>query len=279
MPVKRQSRCFIGDTSTRACASISVTGMKHLLQSQEVTWPWLAWSCVALVGIIGPGLAMLQLSASPSHPPLAQAGGVILAIALMGAGMIAASASGRLSVGIILAIACGVSLAAFGLALEVEAFSAPLSIGVVLLIASLSFAARGALFARSALGKGWWIAAFVVAGEAAIILTAMAEPDALPDWLLALLPAQWASMAIQTVLSGYGPFAASSALFALAGTAAATLFVVRLWPRRWTYVIMFSVWLGLSALVYHHPGPSLPSDNARGLELSQPIPFRTNSSA
>jgi hypothetical protein len=106
--------------------------------------------------------------------------------------------------------------------------------------------------------RGWWIAVFVVAGEAAILLTASAMPGALPDWLLVLLPAQWASTAIQTALSGTGTRAASSALIALAGTAAATLLVARLWPRRWPYLVMFTAWLGLSALVWYRPGPAMP---------------------
>ncbi|MEM8725022.1 MAG: hypothetical protein AAGE86_05820, partial [Pseudomonadota bacterium] len=93
------------------------------------------------------------------------------------------------------------------------------------------------------------------------VATAWAEPAMLPDWLLALLPAQWASMAIQTALTGTGTgtLAAGSALLALAGTAAATLLVVRLWPRRWPYLIMFTAWIGFSALVYHQPGLPMPS--------------------
>jgi hypothetical protein len=71
----------------------------------------------------------------------------------------------------------------------------------------------------------------------------------LPDWLLALLPAQWASAAIQTALAGTGLRAAIPELLALTGTAMATLLVTRLWPRRWPYLIMFTAWLGLSALV------------------------------
>jgi hypothetical protein len=73
----------------------------------------------------------------------------------------------------------------------------------------------------------------------------------LPDWALALLPAQWATIAIQAALTGTAAPAASAALFALAGTAAATLLVTRLWPRRWPYLVMFTTWLSLSALVWH----------------------------
>ena len=122
--------------------------------------------------------------------------------------------------------------------------------GLALIIASTSFAARGTLFARSAAQKGWWIAVAVVAGEAAVVATAAAMPGALPGWLLALLPAQWASMAIRSALIGPGTPAAIVALFALGGTAAATLLVARLWPKRWPYLIMFTTWLGFSALVW-----------------------------
>jgi hypothetical protein len=75
---------------------------------------------------------------------------------------------------------------------------------------------------------------------------------------LVLLPAQWASTAIQTALTGTGTRAAASALLALAGTAAATLLVARLWPRRWPYLVMFTTWLALSALVWMRPGPAMP---------------------
>ncbi|MCG6121023.1 MAG: hypothetical protein MEP44_10300, partial [Blastomonas sp.] len=111
---------------------------------------------------------------------------------------------------------------------------------------------------RSASDRGWWIAVFVVGGEAAMLVTAYALPGALPDWLLVLLPAQWASVAIQTALTGTGARAASSALIALAGTAAATLLVARLWPHRWPYLLMFTAWLALSALVWYRPGPPMP---------------------
>ena len=86
-----------------------------------------------------------------------------------------------------------------------------------------------------------------------MVLTAAAMPGALPGWLLALLPAQWASAAIQTTLTTSGAGVALSELIALAGTAAATLLVAALWPRRWPYLVMFTTWLGLSALVWHFP--------------------------
>lgn len=174
-----------------------------------------------------------------------------LAVSLMAAGMIGAAADGRFRTGFLLALVAGVGLAVGARVTGLSALGDPLAIGVALAIASISFAARGALFARSAARKGWWIAVLVVAGEASILATAAARPGALPDWLLALLPAQWASMAIRAALTGSGLGAAFAALIALAGTAAATALVARLWPRRWPYLVMFSTWIGLSALVYH----------------------------
>jgi hypothetical protein len=50
-------------------------------------------------------------------------------------------------------------------------------------------------------------------------------------------------------------------MLALGGTAATTLLVAALWPRRWPYLLMFSAWLGCSALVYHSPVP--PTDRPR----------------
>jgi hypothetical protein len=150
----------------------------------------------------------------------------------------------------------------FARALGMPTLPHPLSIGLAVIVASISFAARGALFARTASDKGWLIAVSVVAGEAAVLFTASALPGALPDWLLVLLPAQWASVAIQTALTGTGTRAASSALFALAGTAAATLLVAWLWPRRWPYLLMFTAWLGLSALVWHQPGPPMQNQTS-----------------
>ncbi len=193
-----------------------------------------------------------------AQTPLAVIGGPILAVGLMGTGMIAAAAAGRLWIGVVIAVLTGAGLLLLALALGTPPLSHPLAIALAVIIASVSFAARGALFARSAADKGWLIAVFVVGGEAAMLLTASALPGALPDWLLALLPAQWASVAIQTALTGTGTRAASSTLIALAGTAAATLLVARLWPRRWPYLIMFTAWLGLSALVWHRPAPPMP---------------------
>ncbi|MEM1132201.1 MAG: hypothetical protein AAGH53_04630 [Pseudomonadota bacterium] len=232
--------------------------MKSSPQDQPLTWPLLAWLSAALAGVVAPATAMLLLMQASTPSMSAFAGGPVLALGLMGTGMISAAAAGRFRVGVLFALLTGAGLTLFAHALAMPALPHPLSTGLVFLIASVSFAARGALFARSALGRGWLIAVFVVAGEAAILVTAAAQPDALPDWLLALLPAQWASMAIQASLAGTGTFAASSALIALGGTAAATMLVTWLWPHRWPYTVMFTVWLALSALVYHRPGPPMP---------------------
>lgn len=196
---------------------------------------------------------MLVLAGAPDRAPIALIVGPILAVGLMGAGMIGAAAAGRLWIGVVLALLAGAGLILFARALGMPSMPNPLAAGIALVIASVSFAARGALFARSASDKGWLIAIAVVGGEAAMVFTASALPGALPDWLLVLLPAQWASAAIQTSLSDTGTLAASSALIALGGTAVATLLVAGLWPRRWPYLIMFSTWLGCSALVWHWP--------------------------
>lgn len=182
-----------------------------------------------------------------------EAGGAapILAVGMMGAGMIAAAVIGRFVVGVMAALLAGASLVLLAQALGLPAPRAPAAAAFAAMIASLSFAARGALFARSAAPRGWWVALAVVAGEAAVLVTAMAMPGAWPVWVLALLPAQWATIALQAALTGEGGPAASAALIALAGTAAATMFVTRLWPRRWTYLVMFTTWLSLSALVWH----------------------------
>jgi hypothetical protein len=232
--------------------------MKSLLRAQPLAWPSLAWLSVALAGVVAPAFAMLLLVCGPAPTSLILVRGPILAVGLMGAAMIGSAAAGRLWVGIFLALLSGSVLIMLGRALGMPHLIHPFSTGLAVIIASISFAARGTLFARSASDKGWLIAVSVVAGEAAILATALALPDALPDWLLVLLPAQWASMAIQTALTGTGTHAASSALLALAGTAAATLLVAWLWPRRWPYLVMFTAWLCLSALVWHWPAPPMP---------------------
>ena len=216
--------------------------------------PPLAWLTVVLAGAVLPIAAMLLLRDAPAPAPLALIGGPILAVGLMGMGMIAAAAAGRLWIGLGLALLAGVGLILIARALGMPALPHPFSTGLAVIVASLSFAARGTLFARAMAGNGWLMALFVVAGEAAMLVSAAM----LPAWLLTLLPAQWASTAIQTALTGTGTRAASSALFALAGTAATTLLVAFLWPRRWPYALMFTAWIGLSALVWHRPGPPMP---------------------
>lgn len=233
--------------------------MTSLSHDQPLSGSVLAWLTAALAGVAAPALALFLLADAAAPAALLFVAGPILAVGLMGTGMIAAAADGRLWVGVLLAILIGAGLIVLARVLGMAALPHPLATGLAVVIASLSFAARGALFARSALDKGWWIAVFVVAGEAAVVITAWAAPGSLPDWLLALLPAQWASVAIQTALTGTGTLAASSPLIALAGTAAATLVVAWLWPRRWPYVIMFTAWLAFSALVLHRPAAPLPA--------------------
>jgi hypothetical protein len=216
--------------------------------------PVLAWLMASLAGIAAPALAMLLLHNAPATGPLALVAGPIFAVGLMGAGMISASIAGRLWIGIVLALLTAAGLLFLALALGMPPLAHPMATGLAIIIASTSFAARGTLFARSAADKGWWIAVAVVAGEAAVVATAATMPNALPDWLLVLLPAQWASMAIQSTLTSPGTPTAIAALFALGGTAAATLLVAHLWPRRWPYLIMFTTWLGFSALVGHQIG-------------------------
>ena len=217
----------------------------------------MAWLALVL-GALAPAAAMVLLRDVPAPAPLALVGGPILAVGLMGTGMIAGAAAGRLWIGVLFALLAGMGLILLARALGMPALPHPISCLLAVIVATLSFAARGTLFARAMNRNGWLMAVFVVAGEAAMLYAASALPTLLPAWLLVLLPAQWASTAIQTALTGTGTRAASSALFALAGTAATTLLVALLWPRRWPYLLMFSAWLGLSALVWHRPGPPMP---------------------
>ena len=221
--------------------------MTSLPPAHRPAAPLLAWSTVALAGAILPAVAVLLL---PGADAQALPAAPILAVGMMGAGIIGGAADGRLRVGLVLALLTGAGLLLLSQVLGAPPVRDPLGIALALTAASLSFAARGALFARSGADKGWWIAVFVVAGEAAILAVAAARPGALPEWLLSLLPAQWASMAIAGAMSDTGTGAAGAALVALVGTAAATLLVARLWPRRWPYLVMFTTWLALSALVH-----------------------------
>lgn len=217
-----------------------------------------AWLAAVLAGAVVPALAMVLLRDAPAPAPLALIGGPILAVGLMGIGMIAAAAAGRLWIGLGFALLAGTGLILLARALGMPALPHPFSCLLAVIIASSSFAARGTLFARAIPRYGWLMALFVVAGEAGMLAAATMLPALVPAWLLTLLPAQWASTAIQTALTGTGTRAASSALLALAGTAATTLLVALLWPCRWPYALMFTAWLGLSALVGHWPGPPRP---------------------
>lgn len=230
--------------------------MKLRAPDHVVKWPSLAWASLVLAGILAPATAILAISGtSPAEKPAIILGS-ILALSLMGSGMISAAICSRFRVGVIGSVLVCSALAALvfasGFAVSIDIPAA----AIAMIVASISFAARGALFARNARGNGWIVALLILAGEAAILLAALVQPDAWPAWLLALLPAQWASMALQAALGSEGILAASVPLIALGGTAAATMFVVRLGPRRWTYLVMFTTWLALSALVYQSGQPS-----------------------
>lgn len=205
----------------------------------------LAGISAVLAGALAPALGMMALAGTASA---AQVAAPVIAAGMMGAGMIAAAASGRWWTGAALAAVSGLGLAMLALALGIIALPHLAAFLLAIAAASTSFAARGALFARSSGERGWWIAVAVLAGEGAMLAVAAMRPGAVPDGLLALLPAQWASMATAAALAGE---AAPAALLALAGTAATTMLVAALWPARWPYLVMFSAWLALSALVWH----------------------------
>ena len=222
--------------------------MRRLTSSE---WPRRdspAWGTAFLTGVAVPALIMIALWAASS--PVVMAGGPIIALGLMGVGMVAAATAGNFWLGVFLALLNAACLVVLARILGMPALAHPLSVGLAMIIASGSFAARGALFAKTLAHRGWLMALFVVAGEASVLLIASVYPGLLPDWFLALLPAQWASIAIQVALTGSGTLSAMSVLIALAGTAATTLLAAKLWLRRWPYLLMFTAWLGLSALVY-----------------------------
>jgi hypothetical protein len=75
--------------------SPNVPAMKTLAHN-----PPLAWLTVLLAEAVLPALAMLLLRDTPAPAPLALMGGPILAVGLMGMGMIAAAAAGRLWIGL-----------------------------------------------------------------------------------------------------------------------------------------------------------------------------------
>lgn len=231
--------------------------MRLLTSTRYLPWPATAWCTTALVGAGVPVLFMLVLLAA--SPPLSLTSGPIFTLGLMGVGIIGAATAGHFWIGVVLALLNAACLIVLALALGMPALPHPVSTALAMVIASGSFAARGALFAKTLAHRGWLMALFVVAGEASVLLLVSVLPGVLPDWFLALLPAQWASIAIQTALTGTGTFAAMSVLIALAGTAATTLLAARLWLHRWPYLLMFTAWLGLSALVYFWSAPTTPS--------------------
>lgn len=210
-----------------------------------------AWAVALLAGVAMPAAALLLVGPAG----VAGVGAPVLAAGLMAIGMIGAAAAGRFWTGYGIAVLAGLGLVLLLRSAGFGPLPHPFSTGLAVLVASLSFAARGFLFSRALGARGWLMALFVVAGEAATLVATATLPGVLPAWLLALLPAQWASMALNTALLGTGTRAAASALYALAGTAAATLLVARLLPRKWPYAIMFITWLALSALVMHRPVP------------------------
>lgn len=229
--------------------------MKFSTFTQELSAPLYVWFAAVLLGVIAPTSAMVWLT--QSHPYEAPAGLVapILALGMMSAGMIGAAAARSLRLGMILALLNGFFLLLLAYILGRSSLLDVVPVAVAMAIASVSFAARGALFARSSGEKGWLIAVFVVAGEAAILIAASIDPSAIPDWLLVLLPAQWANMAFNSALTGREILAFFPSVLALGGTALATMLVTKLWPRRWPYLVMFTTWLSLSALVWHWQPP------------------------
>ena len=234
--------------STSAGSSVSIFAMEPSASSKRLTWSAPACSAAALTGVVTPVLLLLMLSAESSS--LAVASGPVFTLGLMGVGIIIAATSGRFWIGVLLALLNAGCLIVLALTLDMPALPHPSSTALAMVIASGSFAARGALFSKTMAQRGWFMALFVVAGEGSVLLIATVFPGVLPDWFLALLPAQWANIAIQAALTGSGTMAALPALIALAGTAMTTLLAARLWFRRWPYLLLFSAWLGLSTLVY-----------------------------
>jgi len=263
--------------STLPGVYVRIFAMRLLTSPNAHTWPTLAWCTTALAGVAVPVLFMLVLLVVSS--PLALASGPIFTLGLMGVGIIAAATAGHFWIGGVLALLNAACLLALALTLGMPALAQPMSTALAMVIASGSFAARGALFAKTLSSRGWLMASFVVAGEASVLLLASVFPGALPEWFLALLPAQWASVAIQTALTGAGTFAALSVLIALAGTAATTLLAARLWLYRWPYLLMFTAWLGLSALVYFWSAPTTLSgvewqdDTAQAVAALSEVPL------
>lgn len=200
-----------------------------------------------------PAVALLVLAATAPDMTRGSAVAPLCAIGMMGAGMIGSALSVHWR-GVVHAAVCGLALALLANTLGLAPLPDPLALTFAIGAASVSFAARGTLFARSGGRRGWWIAVAVLAGEGAMLALTVASPGAVPAWLLALLPAQWASLAVGAAFGVTERGAADAALIALAGTAATTLLAARLWPARWPYLVMFSAWIGFAALVWRATG-------------------------
>lgn len=217
---------------------------------ETARWPAAAWLTAFCISVIGPLAAILTMARAELSVPSSGAVAAVLVLGMMGVAMIGSAVTGRLGVGVVLAGVNAACLTVMCVAFDLLALGSLTLLAMTILVATVSFAARGSLFALSANPRGWLVAFGVVSGEAAIIFTALFEPEALPDWLLALLPAQWANIALQDAFSASLGAQALASIAALLGTAAATLFVTYQWPRRWTYAVMFTTWLALSAYVW-----------------------------
>ncbi|MFC3101719.1 hypothetical protein [Altererythrobacter lauratis] len=254
--------------------------MRSPASDHPQSWPVPAWLFLALAAIVAPAVVMLLVADAPAPVPVALVGGPILAAALIAAGLTAGAASRRFWIGFPLALLAGVGLIQLARVLGMPALPHPFSTGMSVIVTSFGFAAMGALLGRAAPAMGWRIAAFAIATMAGILAIVAVWPDTLPDALLALVPAHWASMAIQTALTGTGTRLASSSLFALAGTGAAALLARGLWsrnwpqgwPHNWPLWLVVVAWIGLSALVWQRPAPPMPkADLAIAAAPSGPI--------
>ena len=138
--------------------------MRLLTSFQTGTWQTGAWCTTTLAGVVVPVLSMSVLLLVFS--PEALASGPVFTLALMGVAIIAAATAGSFWVGGALALLNAACLFALALLLGMPAVAHPLSAILAMVIASGSFAARGALFATTMSHRGWLMALFVVAGEA-----------------------------------------------------------------------------------------------------------------